>query len=178
MGIPLRWYALLPRASWGPRLPHPARSLGADGSRPPSGAVGAPASPPSPPSRTYAKQGFVHLASQVAKGLRPTKPPVLRKCGGLLWAGWAARFRSRWIVGGDTPPHHPSDLSRGAPGASLSVGARLRPFSALPRPPRSAASPLRARGGSALPLAPPQRRPYRVRLRPCTLRAVSASAIA
>lgn len=178
MGIPLRWYALLPRASWGPRLPHPARSLGADGSRPPSGAVGAPASPPSPPSRTYAKQGFVHLASQVAKGLRPTKPPVLRKCGGLPWAGWAARFRSRWIVGGDTPPHHPPDLSRGAPGASLSVGARLRPVSALPRPPRSAGFAAPRPGRLRPSLAPPQRRPYRVRLRPCTLRAVSASAIA
>lgn len=180
MGIPLRWYALLPRASWGPRLPHPARSLGADGSRPPSGAVGAPASPPSPPSRTYAKQGFVHLASQVAKGLRPTKPPVLRKCGGLPWAGWAARFRSRWIVGGDTPPHHPPDLSRGAPGASLSVGARLRPSAG------SAPSPaLRRLRRSAPGAAPPCRwlrhsaALYLVRrLRPCTLRAVSASAMA
>ena len=142
-----------------PRLPQPSRSLGADGSSSPSGADGAPASPSAPPSRTYAKRAFVHLASQVAKGLRPTKPCVLHKCGGLPWAGWAARFRSRWIVGGDTPPHHPPDLSRGAPGASLSVGARLRPLSALPRPPRSAGFAAPRPGRLRPSLAPPQRRP-------------------
>ena len=111
-------------------------------------------------------------------GQAPTKPCVLRKCGVSPSARWAARFRSRWEVGGDTPPHHPPDLSRGAPGASLSVGARLRPVSALPRPPRSAGFAAPRPGRLRPSLAPPQRRPYRVRLRPCTLRAVSASAIA
>lgn len=85
-------------------------------------------------------------------GQAPTKPCVLRKCGGLPWAGWAARFRSRWIVGGDTPPHHPPDLSRGAEAASLSVGARLRPSAG------SAPSPAlrrlrRSAPGAAPPLA-------------------------
>ena len=180
MGIPLRWYALLPRASWGPRLPQPSRSLGADGSSSPSVAVGAPASPPSPPSRTYAKRTFCASCSATCfRGFHPPqKVGILRKCGVSPGAGTSARFRSRWEVGGDTPPHHPPDLSRGAPGASLSVGARLRPVSALPRPPRSAGFAAPRPGRLRPSLAPPQRRPYRVRLRPCTLRAVSASAIA
>ena len=138
----------------GPRLPHPARSLGADGSRPPSGDVGAPASPPSPASRTYAKRTFCASCSATCfRGFHPPqKVGILRKCGGLPWAGWAARFRSRWEVGGDTPPHHPPDLSRGAEAASLSVGARLRPSAG------SAPSPAlrrlrRSAPGAAPPLA-------------------------
>ena len=179
MGIPCRdrkrTSGFSPRAGWGPRLPQPSRSLGADGSSSPSGAVGAPASPPSPPSRTYAKRAFVHLASQVAKGLRPTKPCVLRKCGGLPWAGRAARFRSRREVGGDTPPHHPPDLSRGAPGASLSVGARLRPSAG------SAPSPAlrrlrRSAPGAAPPLAGSATAPPSIWCGACAPEAVELSA--
>lgn len=85
-------------------------------------------------------------------GQVPTKPCVLRKCGVSPGAGTSARFRSRWEVGGDTPPHHPPDLSRGAEAASLSVGARLRPSAG------SAPSPAlrrlrRSAPGAAPPLA-------------------------
>lgn len=154
LGIPCRdrkrTSGFSPRAVRGPGSPtRPAPPVQMGAARHP-GTAGTPAAPPSPATRTYAKQGFVHLASQVAKGLRPTKPPVLRKCGGLPWAGRAARFRSRREVGGGYPPAPPPRPEQGR-ARCVPVGRRaaspLRRLRPVPRAPQ--ASPLRARGGSA-----------------------------
>ena len=163
LGIPCRdrkrTSGFSPRAVRGPGSPtRPAPPVQMGAARHP-GTAGTPAAPPSPATRTYAKPHFVQVCSANLFQASPTKCPVLRKCGVSPSARWAARFRSRWEVGGDTPPHHPPDLSRGAPGASLSVGARLRPLSALPRPPRSAGFAAPRPGRLRPSLAPPQRRP-------------------
>lgn len=141
LGIPCRdrkcTSGFSPRAVRGPGSPtRPAPPVQMGAARHP-GTAGTPAAPPSPATRTYAKPHFVQVCSANLFQASPTKCPVLRKCGVSPGAGISARFRSRWIVGGDTPPHHPPDLSRGAPGAPLLRSARGSAPSRLRHVPRA-----------------------------------------
>lgn len=163
LGTPAPPSGPLPRCGWEP----PA----VRGRRGPS----LPAVPSLPHLR---KTRFCTPCFASCKGATPYKTSCFAQVRGPA-LGWVGRSLSLPVDSrGGYPPAPPPDLSRGAPGASLSVGARLRPVSALPRPPRSAGFAAPRPGRLRPSLAPPQRRPYRVRLRPCTLRAVSASAIA
>lgn len=141
-----------------PSRPAPSVQVGAAPHPGPSGPQ--PPRRPLPPAPTQ-NAPFAQVAPQpVSGGFTPRKRSAFcASAGACLGLGGPLAFAPGGKSGGIPPRTTPPDLSRGAPGASLSVGARLRPFSALPRPPRSAAPPLRARGGSALPLASPQRRP-------------------
>lgn len=97
---------------------------------------------------------------QSCEGATPYKTSCFAQVRGPA-LGWVGRSLPLPVASrGGYPPAPPPRPEQGRARCSpAQVGARLRPFSALPRPQRSAASPLRARGGSALPLAPPQRRP-------------------
>lgn len=139
-----------------PIRPAPSVRMGAARRPGPSGPQ--PPRRPLPPAPTQNKVLYT-LLRKLQRGYALQNLLFCASAGSPHRQGGPLAFAPGGKSGGIPPRTTPPDLSRGAPSASLSVGARLRPFSALPRPPRSAASPLRARGGSALPLAPPQRRP-------------------